>query len=62
MLDAGISGNDRISSKQRRMEDTMAVRVGINGFGRIGMLTAKAAMQSGVDVEIVAVNDLAPME
>ncbi|HEX8259426.1 MAG TPA: type I glyceraldehyde-3-phosphate dehydrogenase [Rubrobacteraceae bacterium] len=40
----------------------MAVRVGINGFGRIGMLTAKAAMQSGNDVEIVAVNDLAPMD
>ncbi|MBA4115062.1 MAG: type I glyceraldehyde-3-phosphate dehydrogenase [Rubrobacter sp.] len=40
----------------------MAVRVGINGFGRIGMLTAKAAMQNGSDVEIVAVNDLAPME
>ncbi|MDQ3841445.1 MAG: type I glyceraldehyde-3-phosphate dehydrogenase [Actinomycetota bacterium] len=39
----------------------MTVRVGINGFGRIGMLTAKAAMQSG-DVEIVAANDLAPME
>jgi glyceraldehyde 3-phosphate dehydrogenase (phosphorylating) len=40
----------------------VAVRVGINGFGRIGMLTAKAAMQSGSDVEIVAVNDLAPMD
>src|SRR5215217_2842014 len=40
----------------------MAVRVGINGFGRIGMLVAKAAMQRGDDVEIVAVNDLAPME
>jgi glyceraldehyde 3-phosphate dehydrogenase len=40
----------------------VAVRVGINGFGRIGMLTAKAAMQSGNDVEIVAVNDLAPMD
>ena len=40
----------------------MAVRVGINGFGRIGMLTAKAAMQSGQDIEIVAVNDLAPMD
>src|SRR5829696_2653675 len=39
----------------------MTVRVGINGFGRIGMLTAKAAMQSG-DVEIVAANGLAPME
>jgi glyceraldehyde 3-phosphate dehydrogenase len=40
----------------------VAVRVGINGFGRIGMLTAKAAIQSGNDVEIVAVNDLAPMD
>ncbi len=40
----------------------MTVRVGINGFGRIGMLTAKAAIESGNDVEIVAVNDLAPME
>ena len=37
----------------------MAVRIGINGFGRIGMLVAKAAMQRG-DVEIVAANDLAP--
>jgi glyceraldehyde 3-phosphate dehydrogenase len=43
------------------MEETVAVRVGINGFGRIGMLTAKAAMQNGY-VEIVAVNDLAPMD
>ena len=43
-------------------EKSVAVRVGINGFGRIGMLTAKAAMQNGGDVEIVAVNDLAPME
>lgn len=41
----------------------MAVRVGINGFGRIGMLTAKAAIErSDDDIEIVAVNDLMPME
>lgn len=41
----------------------MAVRVGINGFGRIGMLTAKAAIErSDDDVQIVAVNDLMPME
>jgi len=39
----------------------VAVRIGINGFGRIGMLVAKAAMQRG-DVEVVAVNDLMPME
>ena len=40
----------------------MAVRIGINGFGRIGMLVARAAMQSGDDVEIVAVNDTRPRQ
>ena len=39
----------------------MAVRIGINGFGRIGMLVAKAAMERG-DVEVVAINDLMPMD
>lgn len=36
----------------------MAVRVGINGFGRIGRLVTRAAI-SDPDIEIVAVNDLA---
>lgn len=40
----------------------MTVRVGINGFGRIGMLVAKAAMSRDLGLEIVAVNDLMPME
>ncbi|MDN5696723.1 MAG: type I glyceraldehyde-3-phosphate dehydrogenase [Rubrobacter sp.] len=40
----------------------MAVKIGINGFGRIGMMTAKAAIASGNDVEIVGINDLMPME
>ena len=39
----------------------MAVRIGINGFGRIGMMTAKAAIQRG-DVEIVGINDLMPID
>ncbi|MGI8859420.1 MAG: type I glyceraldehyde-3-phosphate dehydrogenase [Rubrobacteraceae bacterium] len=39
----------------------MAVRVGVNGFGRIGMLVAKAAMKRG-DIEIVAANDLMPFD
>ena len=39
----------------------MAVRVGVNGFGRIGVLTTKAAMRSG-DIEVVAVNDVMPFE
>jgi glyceraldehyde 3-phosphate dehydrogenase len=37
----------------------MALRVGINGFGRIGRLVFRAAMESGrKDVEFVAINDL----
>src|ERR671919_1261537 len=35
----------------------MAVKVGINGFGRIGRNIMRAAMDSG-DIDIVAVNDL----
>ena len=37
----------------------MAVRVGINGFGRIGRLVFRAAMEAGrKDIEFVAINDL----
>lgn len=39
------------------------VRVAINGFGRIGRLVLRAALESGRDdIEFVAVNDLAPAE
>ena len=40
----------------------MTVRVGINGFGRIGRNFYRAAAASGADVEIVAVNDLTTPE
>ncbi len=36
----------------------MTVRVGINGFGRIGRNFYRAVAASGQDIEIVAVNDL----
>ncbi|MHA1600507.1 MAG: type I glyceraldehyde-3-phosphate dehydrogenase [Alphaproteobacteria bacterium] len=37
----------------------MTVRVGINGFGRIGRLVLRAAMESGrKDITFVAINDL----
>src|ERR1700729_1024952 len=36
----------------------MAVRVGINGFGRIGRNVFRAAYESGADIEWLAVNDL----
>jgi glyceraldehyde 3-phosphate dehydrogenase len=36
----------------------MAVRVGINGFGRIGRGVFRAAYEAGADLEVVAVNDI----
>src|SRR4029079_4255222 len=36
----------------------MPVRVGINGFGRIGRNVFRAAQAAGADIEWVAVNDL----
>jgi len=33
-------------------------KVGINGFGRIGRITLRAALKKGTDLEFVAVNDL----
>jgi glyceraldehyde 3-phosphate dehydrogenase len=36
----------------------MAVRVGINGFGRIGRNIFRAAHEAGSDLEFVAVNDI----
>ena len=36
----------------------MTIRVGINGFGRIGRNFTRAAMAAGADIDIVAVNDL----
>jgi glyceraldehyde 3-phosphate dehydrogenase (phosphorylating) len=40
----------------------MAVRVGINGFGRIGRQSLKALIERAPDVEVVAVNDLVDAE
>ncbi|MCE7027548.1 type I glyceraldehyde-3-phosphate dehydrogenase [Jiella avicenniae] len=41
----------------------MAVRVAINGFGRIGRNVLRAIVESGrTDVEVVAINDLGPVE
>src|ERR1044072_9511420 len=39
-------------------ERFVTVRVGINGFGRIGRNFFRAVRASGADIEIVAVNDL----
>ena len=36
----------------------MAVKIGINGFGRIGRNYLRAALAQGADLDVVAVNDL----
>ncbi len=40
----------------------MTIRVGINGFGRIGRNFFRAAKLSGADIDFVAVNDLGSVE
>ena len=43
----------------------MAVKVGINGFGRIGRLVFRAIVEQGLlgkEIEVVAVNDLVPAD
>ena len=36
----------------------MAVRVAINGFGRVGRSALRAAHEHDIDIEVVAINDL----
>jgi len=41
----------------------MTVKVGINGFGRIGRNVLRAIIESGrTDIQVVAINDLGPVE
>ena len=40
----------------------MSVRVGINGFGRIGKSFLRALLAQGADLEVVAVNDVTTPE
>jgi len=36
----------------------MTIKIGINGFGRIGRMVFRAAIQNFKDIEVVAINDL----
>jgi glyceraldehyde 3-phosphate dehydrogenase (phosphorylating) len=36
----------------------MSIRVGINGFGRIGRMVFRAAIKDFPEIEVVAINDL----
>jgi len=40
----------------------MAVRVAINGFGRVGRMVLRAAKQRRFDIDFVAINDVADLE
>jgi glyceraldehyde 3-phosphate dehydrogenase len=41
----------------------MTLKVGINGFGRIGRLTMRSILEHGRgDIEVVAINDLGPVD
>ena len=46
----------------RGARSTMSIRVGINGFGRIGRNFFRAAKQRGADIDFVAANDLGSKE
>jgi glyceraldehyde 3-phosphate dehydrogenase len=54
---AGRSQGGSSGRADRIVEDAMAVKVGINGFGRIGRNIMRAALGSA-DIDFVAVNDL----
>ena len=53
----------KLQTFQAPQENDMAVRVAINGFGRIGRNIVRAIYESGrTDIDVVAVNDLGPVE
>src|SRR5690606_25085361 len=54
-------GSDREAQRRERPFE-MTIRVGINGFGRIGRNFFRAVKQSGADIEVVAVNDLGSVD
>src|SRR5207247_6419787 len=44
------------------LEGSMTIKVGINGFGRIGRNFFRAAKERGAEIDFVAANDLIPIE
>jgi glyceraldehyde 3-phosphate dehydrogenase len=51
--------NSQLKTKNKKEDAKMAVKIGINGFGRIGRLVARAILEkNSPDLELVAVNDL----
>src|SRR5512145_204576 len=60
-FELGPDDGERLSSPEG--DGRMAVKVAINGFGRIGRNVLRAIIESGrTDIEVVAINDLGPVE
>ena len=57
-LSGGTAGRFGSTRENVRRLVTVTIRVGVNGFGRIGRNFWRAAQAAGSEVEIVAVNDL----
>jgi glyceraldehyde 3-phosphate dehydrogenase len=53
---------DETDEGREREHEDMTVRVGINGFGRIGRNFLRAVLATGADVNVVGVNDLTSAE
>jgi glyceraldehyde 3-phosphate dehydrogenase len=47
-----------LPSRDQTQEETMATRIAINGFGRVGRAALRAAYERDADLECVAINDL----
>jgi hypothetical protein len=58
IVDRGLAWVRRRSPTRTRRANEMTVRIGINGFGRLGRSYLRAALASAADVEVVAVNDV----
>jgi glyceraldehyde 3-phosphate dehydrogenase len=57
------NGPSRRFAQPQPEEARMAVKVAINGFGRIGRNVLRGIIESGrTDIEVVAINDLGPVE
>src|SRR5271156_3397623 len=56
------SGGTMAAGPNERGARAMTVRIGINGFGRIGRNYLRAARAMGADIDIVAINDLTSAE
>ena len=49
---------DHVNGADRLEETVVTIKVGINGFGRIGRNFFRALLASGADVQVVGINDL----